>query len=94
MQDLYQKFESRGIKCGGILLLRAANAIDFIEAARSQHQRVLGIDSFLITETTTQPMEDHILDLSAGTETTDSWSESKQFIEERHNLDFWFEIVV
>ena len=76
------------------LLLHPAEAVEFIEAARQQQKPVLGIDSFVITETTTEPQDDHILDLSVGGLPADTWSEARRFVEERSDSGFMFEIVI
>lgn len=72
----------------------APSALAFIEAARQQQTPVLGVDSFVVTDASTQPLMDHILDLSVGGSPTDTWSEARRFVEERRDLGFMFEVVV
>jgi hypothetical protein len=75
-------------------MLKAPDALAFIEAARQQQRPVLGVDSFLVTETTTQPLMEHILDLSVGGLPGDTWSEARRFVEQRRDSGFMFEVVV
>jgi hypothetical protein len=75
-------------------MLNAQDALDFIETARQQQRPILGVDSFLVTETTTQPLMQHILDLSTGGLPADTWSEARRFVEERRDSGFMFEVVV
>lgn len=74
-------------------MLNANDALTFIETARHQQKPIFGIDSFIVTETATQPMMEHILDLSAGVP-DDTWSEARRFVQERQDLGFMFEVVV
>jgi hypothetical protein len=94
MEDLEQTFVAGGIQRGGVLMFRAPDALDFIEAARQQQTPVLGIDSFIVTETTTQPLLEHTLDLTAGSLPADTWSQARRFVEERRDSGFLFEVVV
>ena len=94
MQDLEQNFAGRGIKRGGTLYLEASDALDFIEAARQAKTPVLGVDAFIITEMNTQPLMEHILDNSIEGAPADTWSSARDFVEQRRNSGFMFEIVV
>ena len=75
-------------------MLNAHDALAFIETARQQRKPVLGIDSFIVTKTTTQPLMDHILDLSVGGLPADTWSEARRFVEQRKDSGFLFEVVL
>jgi hypothetical protein len=75
-------------------MLNAHDAVAVIETARQQQRPVLGIDSFIVTELTTQPLMEHILDLSVGGLPADTWSEARRFVEERRDSGFMFEVVV
>jgi hypothetical protein len=94
MQDFQHSFAARGIERGGTLYLKASDALDFIEAARLAKMPVMGVDAFIITETATEPLLEHILDCSIGGLPPDTWSPARRFVEERLNLGFMFEIVV
>ena len=94
--DLRARFEPRAVRQSySILFLRPDDALDLIEAARQQAKPVLGIDAFVVTDTTVQPFLEHSIDYSiAPTSRSKSWSDAKQFIEQRRDLGFVFEIVV
>lgn len=76
------------------MFLKTSDALDFIEAARQASTPVLGIDTFIITETTTAPLLEHILDCSEGDDLpADTWSVARRFVEVRRDSGFMFEIV-
>ena len=75
-------------------MLNAHDALAFIETVRQERRPILGIDSFTVTDTTTQPLMEHILDLSVGGLPADTWSEARRFVEQRSDSGFMFEIVV
>jgi hypothetical protein len=75
-------------------MLTAPDAIVFIEAARQQQAPILGVDSFILTETTTLPLMEHMLDLSVDGLFDDTWSEALRFVKERQNFGFMFEVVI
>jgi hypothetical protein len=94
MEDLETRFASRGVKRGGLLLFRPAEALAFIDEARAERTPVLGIETFTLTEQTTQSHLDHILDLSDAEETFDTWSRAAEFVSERADGDYFFEVTV
>ena len=75
-------------------MLRAPDALDLIDAAQHRQVPILGIDSFVVTETVTQPLMEHSLDLSVGGLPADTWTEARRFVEQRRESGFLFEIVV
>lgn len=88
------RFASRGKKRGGLLLFPASEAVAFIDQARLERQPVLGIETFRLTDQTTQPQMDHILDLSDAGETCDTWSRAREFVSERADRDYFFEVTI
>jgi hypothetical protein len=94
MHDFEQAFLARATKRGGLTLLPASEALALVEAARANGVPVLGIETFLLTTSTTQPQMDHILELSKGDDKCDTWAEARQFISERGAQDFWFEVAL
>ena len=83
------------MKRGGTLMFEAPVAYEVIEAAKLAHRPILGVDCFILTESTTMSPLEHILDLSrAVSQGIDTWSEARRFIEERQSFGFFFEIVV
>jgi hypothetical protein len=75
-------------------MLNAHDALALIKSARQQQRPVLGIDSFLVADTTARPLMEHILDLSVGGLPADTWSEARRFVEERRDSGFMFEVVI
>jgi hypothetical protein len=93
MDDLDHIFAGRGIRRGGVLMLRAPDAIAYIEAARHRGIPVLGVDSFVVTEHTTKPLMEHSINLSCPGTPTDTWLAARNFVEQRGDSGFVFEIV-
>lgn len=86
-------FRERGVMRGGILLLRAADALALIDAARQKQVHVLGVDGFRLGPSVTQPLMEHALDLSAVPDRADNWQTANDFIR-RQDPELFFEIVL
>jgi hypothetical protein len=86
-ENLYQKAIIRG----NLMFFYPNEAILFINKCKSQNRKILGIDAFKITETSTQPVSEHSIDFSF--KEADNWSESIKFIEERAKLGLVFEVI-
>ena len=91
-QEIETAFRTRGVVRGGILFLRAADAIALVEAARQKGVRVLGIDAFRLGADFTQPLMEHSVDLSSH-KTADTWTVASDFVR-RQNGDLFFEVVL
>jgi hypothetical protein len=94
VDDIVTTFESRGLKRGGILLLKPDDAIELVEAARQQRKPILGVDAFTVTETSTQPSMEHSADYSDQSKSIDTWSAARHHIEKLRDSGFLFEVVV
>ena len=94
MHDFEQSFLARATDCGGLTLFKPSDALSLIAAARVHGVPVLGVETFLVTESTTEPQMDHILDLSGADAQCDTWSEAERFISERSTGGYLFEITV
>ena len=80
---------------GGILMLTAEEACRLVRRAEEEKIRVLGIDSFILKDESTQPVLEHSIDYSARGFVSDSnWQTAATFIKERASLGFHFEIVL
>ena len=66
------------------------DAIELVELCRQEGIPVLGIDSFIITETKTQPFLEHSVDLSDCEDTHDK---ATVFLEQKKEYGFLFEVV-
>jgi hypothetical protein len=89
---LASEFATRGIMRGGILMLAADDATALVERARDAGVKVIGVDGFWISETSTHPDQDHTL--FSGRVNLDPWDEAAGFIRERADLGLMFEIVL
>jgi hypothetical protein len=87
------EFRPRATIRGGILMFRAADAVDLIQTAHARRVRVLGIDTFRLTERTTTPEYDHTLDLS-GHHAESDWDEAIEFVRTRESDGLHFEVVL
>jgi len=67
-----------------------ADALSLVEICHQNNIKVLGIDSFLITETKTQPFLEHSVDFSG---IKDTYEVAKEFLEKKKDFGFMFEIV-
>jgi hypothetical protein len=91
MPSIEEEFCSHGIKRGEIYMFRAPDALSLVQACLERGVPVLGIDGFIIGETTPQPTMEHSIDLSdAGTA---CWEQARQFLNVRIKSDLYFEIV-
>ena len=93
LTDVEKRFKDRALIRGGLLLLLGPIAIELIQQCRESGVRVLGVDGFWITETTTQPDMSISLNLS-DTAIEESWEAAESFIRERDQLGLYFEVVV
>jgi hypothetical protein len=92
---LEDEFRPRATIRGGILMFPADDAIALIQEAHKRRIRILGIDTFQLTANTTQPLLDHMLDLSTrGFYAEDDWDQSVDFIKRRAAHGFHFEVVL
>ena len=66
------------------------DAVKLVELCRQEGIPVLGIDSFIITETKTQPVMEHSIDISYC---EDTYVKAKAFLESKKGYGFLFEVV-
>ena len=66
-------------------------ALDLIATARHRRVGILGLDTFRITDTSTEPLLEHIADYSSSPE---AWDAADAFVRQRANLGFVFEVVL
>lgn len=81
---------SKAIIRGNKHLYCFIDAMSLVEICHQNNIKVLGIDSFLITETKTQPFLEHSIDFSGIEETYEA---AKDFLEKKRDFGFVFEIV-
>jgi hypothetical protein len=88
---LREEFSHRGLLRGGVLFLSAREALAMVKRAREKRVPVLGVDGFWITENTTEPDMEHMLDVSGDPH--HGWDEARKFIEDRAATGLMFEVV-
>lgn len=93
MEQFLMEFIKKGIKRGGVYMFDSKDAFEIINKCKINNVKILGIDSFKLTEQTTQPVLEHSVDFSILEEKFDCWLEAEKFIKERINKGFFFEIV-
>lgn len=96
-KEIETEFKSKASVRGGLLLFHPADAIAIVSRCRSEKLRILGIDGFLITENTTQPLMESSVDFSSKSRTKlteDNWQEAEEFLRQRESSGLVFEIVI
>jgi len=94
-QYLVAEFRTHENTRGGILMLTADEACRMIARAEEEKIRVLGIDAFVLTKTSTQPVMEHSIDYSVCDFVADSdWRVATTFIKDRASRGFHFEVVL
>jgi hypothetical protein len=92
-KEIELAFRERGVVRGGILFLRADDAVGLTEAARQTGVRVLGVDAFRLSDDATQPLMQHSVDFSSESRESDLWTKASDFIR-RQPTDLFFEVVL
>jgi len=97
--DIFADFESRGVNRHSMPLLPPFAALDFVRECRVRGLELLGFDGFkLLPNDRIQPYMEHSLDLSdshhSDLSSVEKASFAENFLEERLQTDFLFEMVV
>lgn len=94
MDEIEQQFIGKGIVRGGVLFLNPTHAVELIDLCEKLNKRILGIDTFILTETETRPVMEHTADYSMnGDNLSGYWNEAREFVSERSSSGFVFEVV-
>lgn len=94
-QRLLARFEKKGVVRGNTIRFPAEVATEVILAAAEEGLRVLGVDGFVITEKTTQPLMEHSVDFSGGLAACENDIQAAlEFVKTRESLGLYFEIVL
>lgn len=89
------RFEKKGIVRGNTIFFPTNTATEVILAAAEAGLRVLGVDGFVITETSTQPFMEHSIDFSGGPAACENDIQAAlEFVKARKSLGLYFEIVL
>ena len=81
---------SKAIIRAGIHFYGYGDALELINLCQKASLPILGIDSFIVTDTKTQPFMEHSIDLSFS---ENSYKQAKAFLELKKHKGFVFEIV-
>jgi hypothetical protein len=95
-QDLSKEFAPRAMERHGLMLLRSADAVQFVERCADRGITVFGIDAFLVTDDHVQPLMEHSIDFSVSHPPVDNdtiYQKAADFLKARDHLELWFEIV-
>jgi hypothetical protein len=99
--QLENEFKNKGVNKGGLLLLKANQALTLIERCKEENLRILGIDTFIIKQGVTQPLMEYSIDFTSINEgqrdclsAVETWKRSKFFLENKLESNFFFEIVI
>lgn len=90
MDLLEKEFGNKAIIRGGIYLYNTSDALEVIARCKELGLRILGIDSFKITSTTTQPILEHSVEFM---EKEGSWADATDFVTKRIDKGFVYEVV-
>ena len=95
-ERLQREFASRGVShTGGLLLLRAPDAIALVNRAAEEGVPILGVDGFFVTATTTEAPVEHIVDFSSAVaEGHGCWQDAETFIQQRATTGLVFELTL
>jgi hypothetical protein len=96
MSTIEDEFREAGVMRGGVLLLRPNDAIRMVQRPREQRILVLGLDGFVVTDSTTQPILEESIDLSnlINRPNTTCWEIAEQFLNDRKSSNLFFEVVI
>ena len=95
-ERLREEFAPRGVPHpGGLLLLRAPDAIDLVNRAAEEGVPILGVDGFVVTPTSTESPVEHIADYSDAVALGHGcWQEAESFVQARAETELAFELTL
>lgn len=89
---LEEAFREVALLCGGVFLLRPADALRFVGEHCVTGIPILGIEGFRVLEKgRIQPQQEHTADFDI--EGANTHEQAERFLEERLNSGLWFEVV-
>ena len=95
-ERLQKEFAPRGVPhSGGLLLLRAPDAIALVNRAAEEGVPILGVDGFVITPVSTESPIEHIADYSSAVaQGHGCWEDAESFIRARAATGMVFELTL
>ena len=91
LDTIETEFGEKAIRRGGLMFFSPKDAIRVIQRCRILHRRILGIDAFILTDTITQPVMAESVEYDNNT--VDTWERAMEFLNERLDSEFCFEVV-
>ena len=89
-----QEFSSRGVVRGGLLLLRPTDALKMVRRAHESGLRILGVDGFQLTDTSTQPLMQNSVDLSRVESLDSAAVRAEELLTNQSSAGLFFEIIL
>jgi len=96
LRDLEDTIISRAIIRGGIHFYKYEDALILISICEQNNRKILCIDSFIVSESTTQPFLEHSIDFSNIENIAlyaNSFESAKEFLRSKMSNGFVFEVV-
>lgn len=95
-ERLQKEFAPRGVPhSGGLLLLRAPDAIALVNRAAEEGVPILGVEGFVVTSTSTGSPIEHIADYSSAVAVGHGcWQDAESFIRDRASTGLLFELTL
>lgn len=102
MSKIEKEFYKKAIIRGGLSFFRPCDALNVIERCHQLNKKILGIDAFIVKGKKYQPVMEQSIDYSDENYLKyqkslnidgGHWAEAKEFIQDRINTEYVFEIV-
>jgi len=95
-ERLQKEFAPRRVPhSGGLLLLRALDAIALVNRAAEEGVPILGVDGFVVTPASTESPIEHIADYSSAVaQGHGCWQDAESFIRDRAAAGLVFELTL
>ena len=95
-ERLHGEFAPRGVAhAGGLLLLRAPDAIALVNRAAEEGVPILGVDGFVVTPASTESPVEHVADYSSAVALGHGcWQDAESFIQDRAATGLLFELTL
>lgn len=93
MDTLEIEFSNVAVTHLDMIMYRPKDALLLINRCKELNRKILGIDAFIVDGEKIQPSLEHSIDFSIKKADNGFWKEAEEFIKDRINDGFVFEIV-